>query len=51
MHSVNTCPKSFKISWQPKSGATGAQLRDRARHWPSQSPAWVQALPASRNGV
>jgi hypothetical protein len=33
---------------QPKSGVTGAQLRERARQNPSQSLSRLHCLPASR---
>lgn len=36
------------MSLQPNSGRIGAQLRDRARHSPSQSLRFRQDLPASR---
>lgn len=36
------------MSLQPNSGRIGAQLRDRARHSPSQSLRFWQDLPASR---
>ena len=48
MQRVASVPSSCRIGLQPKSGLTGAQVRERARQRPSQSLCLRQDLPASR---
>lgn len=47
IQNVAVDPFSDRTSLQPKSGLTGAQVRDRARHSPSQSLALLQLWFAS----
>ena len=50
MHNVTLLPLFCSTLLQPKIGQTGAQVRDRAKHWLVQSLCLEQALPASLVG-